>query len=409
MGDSGTTAASAAAFVCEGYEINPVVHHCVSVIAEACSSVSLEVHRFDAKGNKKEVFTHKVLDLLAEPNPTQSWADFMQEMVTWYKVTGEIFIQRLPENGPASELWLLNPSYVTVKQGAAAVPTGYEYGTGDNKKVFPVNPVTGKSQILHIKTPNLSNPFRGLSPLAAAARDIDILNAGGKWNSNLLKNSARPSGILKIAGSAGEDTISKLRNYFKNAWQGAKSAGDVPLLTGGAEFVPMSLSPTDMDFQNSLTNSAKNVAMVLGVPLPLVTMEAATFSNMDAAKEQLWVDTVLPLLKKIIHSLSVFLMKDNTERLCFNSDGIPALEARRERLFKRMVAAVGSGLVSIDEARVEMGFDEVGGNAADLLIPSGLKPLNSAAVDAVATLAKTYRGMGYSATEAQAKALADVG
>lgn len=54
----------------------------------------------------------------------------------------------------------------------SAVPRAY-YGTGEKRKRFPVNVVTGESQVLHIKTFNPSDPFRGLPPFKAAARTVD--------------------------------------------------------------------------------------------------------------------------------------------------------------------------------------------------------------------------------------------
>lgn len=177
----------------EGYEQNPIVYACISRIAEACSSVKLEVHKTDADGNKKVMNTHKVLGLLAKPNPTQSWSDFIQEMVAWYKIAGEIFVLRLPDKGPAAELYLLDPSAMDIERDrqGSAVPVAYVYGTGEKKRRFPVNVLSGESQILHIKTFNPSDPFRGLPPLKAAARAVDTHNHGAQWNSNLLLNGAR--------------------------------------------------------------------------------------------------------------------------------------------------------------------------------------------------------------------------
>lgn len=69
-------------YASEGYEQNPIVYACITRIAEACSSVKLEVHRMDANGNTTVLTNHKLLKLLKRPNPTQSWTDFIQEMVS---------------------------------------------------------------------------------------------------------------------------------------------------------------------------------------------------------------------------------------------------------------------------------------------------------------------------------------
>lgn len=396
-------------FADEGYSQNPIVYACICRIAEACSSVKLEVHRYADGGDRTVLNKHKLLDLLAKPNPTQSWSDFIQEMVAWHRIAGEVFIVRLPEKGPAAELYCLDPSAMEVERAkTGAVPLAYVYGTGENKKRYPVNFVTGDCQVLHIKTFNPLDSFRGMPPMKAAARAIDMHNHGSQWNSNLLLNGARPSGIVEFEkGNPDETQLGKFREYFKKAWQGMRNAGTIPMLTGGAKFTPLSHNPKDMDFGGSMGEGAKNTALVFGVPLPLVTMEASTFSNMEAAEERLWVDTVLPLLNTLLGPLGAFLMplygEKRGEVLGYNADSVPALEARRERLFKRMGQAVKDSLVTPDEARAEMGFEEVGGPAAELLVAGSMKSLahiNDKPEPVVAPdLAKTLKSCGYSDEE----------
>jgi HK97 family phage portal protein len=320
--------------------------------------------------------------------------------VSWHRIAGEFFILRLPETGKAQELYCLNPAAIQVEPNpnGSAIPLAYTYGFGEKKKRYPVNVVTGESQILHVKTFNPTDPFRGLSPLSPAARAVDTQNNGSKWNSSLLRNGARPSGIVEFEKSApNETTLSQLREYFKKAWQGVVNAGNIPILTGGAKFTPLSFNPKDMDFKDSMSEFAKNVALVYGVPLPLITLEAATHSNMEQAEEALWIDTVLPLLNVIISSLARFLMPSyglKGQKLAYNADSVPALEARRERLYKRMQGAVAGTLLTPDEARVEMGFEEVGAN--QLIVSSLSTTIDKLGQQPQQDLGKALKSCGYS-------------
>lgn len=407
-GFSSTALKDIKAFANEGYLQNPIVYACISTLQQACSSVKLEVHRVDDAGNVKVETKHAALDLLARPNPTQGWTDFIAEMVAWHRIAGEVFVLRLPEKGPAKEMYLLDPSAVGVekdKQGSA-VPRAYIYGKDPASATrYPVNFLTGESQVLHIKTFNPFDPFRGISPMKAASAAIDTHNFGAQWNAKLLQNGARPSGVVEFEGAAPDtNTLNQLREYFKKAWQGVQNAGNIPLLAGGAKFTPLSHNPKEMDFKDSMAEAAKNIAMVFGVPLPLVTMEAATHSNTEQAEERLWIDTVLPLLNVLISGLSKFIMptlggKPN-ERLAYNSDSVPALEARRERLYKRMGQAVKDGLLKPDEGREEMGFPALGDNADKLLVSSTMTTLDKLgeqpkAVVPPAELVKSLEAMGY--------------
>ncbi|WP_312620822.1 phage portal protein [Agrobacterium pusense] len=400
----GTLPQELKAYATEGYAQNPIVFACAAKIAEAAASVKLEVHTLSEKGEKDVALNGPLLKLLAKPNPMQTWEEFSKAMVAWYLIAGEVFIVRLPEKGPTKELHILNPSVMGVEKSTMGnVPKAYVYGSGEAKKRYPVNIVDGTSQILHIKTFNPNDPWRGLSPLSPAARDVDIHNSGAKWNNALLENSARPSGVLEATGTVNETTVDQLRKWFKRSFQGGANAGEIPLLTGGVKFTPLSLNPKDMDFQNSMSAAAKNMGLVYGVPLPLLTMEAATFSNMDAAQERLWTDTVLPLLNVMIGKLSDFLTplfyhgKENIS-LEYNADSVPALEAKRERMFTRMKNAVGGGLLTPNEARAEMGYDALDGGDV-LYVPGSLKPMGAEEGKDADELVKAMKAAGFTAQE----------
>jgi len=397
------------AYVKEGFCQNPIVYACVTRLMKAVSNVKLEVHS-DTGDGKTVVTSHKVLDLLAKPNPTQSWKAFVQEMVMWHRVAGEVFVLRLPQSGPAAELYLLDPRNVGIdKHKDGLVPKAFTYGNGADKKTYPVNPVTGESQVLQIKTANPQDAFRGLSPLSAAARPVDTHNSGWKWNSNLLVNGARPSGYIEFAGTKPDDsTLSQLRQFFKKAWQGWQNAGNIPMLVGGAKFTQLSHNPKDMDFANSMDNAAKDMSLVFGIPLPLITMDAATFSNMDAAQEMLWSDTVLDLLDELIKPLGDFLMPKpeagrTRQYLAYNADSVPALEAKRTRLYERMNKAAGGPVLTPNEARVEMGYDDIEGG--DLLRNAPQDP-DKQAEQAQQALKKALVRCGYDEERAE-KAMAD--
>jgi len=105
---------------------------------------------------------------------------------------------------PPGELQLLNPGKVKVVPGAL-LPKQYEYKQDQNvTTVFPVEQVSGRSAVLHLKTFHPLNAWYGLSPLEAAALGVDIHNDGQKFNKRLIENGARPSGALVVKGADGQ-------------------------------------------------------------------------------------------------------------------------------------------------------------------------------------------------------------
>ena len=64
--------------------------------------------------------------------------------------------------------------------------------------VFPVEQVSGRSAVMHLKSFNPLNPWSGMSPLQAAGLAVDIHNDGQKWNKRLIENGGS---LLVIGGN----------------------------------------------------------------------------------------------------------------------------------------------------------------------------------------------------------------
>ena len=354
-------------YIREGYQHNVIVYRAIREIVEACKAISIELF----EGNNL-IEQHPALDLLNRPNPWQAYDQWLSEMMVNRLLFGETFAVGAPD-GQFAELWPLNPIDMVVKPGPHGLPKAYCHKRGKSEKYFNVDPITGQSEVFYLKTYNPDNYWRGQSPLMAAALSADTHNAGTKWNYSLLKNSARPSGLVRFKGGypAGE-TVQRMREYFKTAMVGSANAGEIPMLADDAEFVELSKSPRDMDFTNTMKETAKYVASAFGVPLPLIDNDASTFNNLEQAKERLYTDTVIPLMKEFMGAMSAWLLPRYGEGLeiRLDMDSISALEGNRERMFNRAVLAFEKGVLTREESRVMMGFPSEGeGEYTPLLAP----------------------------------------
>ena len=357
-GDGWTAPAHKREYITEGYQLNAVVYRAVNEITRACADLEVEV--VNAAG---DVLTdHPALDLLAQPNPMQGNDAFIRDLFTSYLLLGEMAAARSPDNGKPVELWPLSPLYIKVEPGAGGIPLAYVYEQNAVKRRFQVDRITGLSQLFFMKMTNPNDYWRGQSPLMAAGLAADTHNAGVKWNYKLLRNSARPSGLIKLDANAGGEVVARIREWFKRAYQGEAAAGEVPMLPVGAEWVPMDTSPRDMDFNNTLKEAAKLIASVLGVPLPLIDNDASTFNNLEQAKERFYTDTVIPIFNEFLSSFGNWLLPFYGEGLRFqvNQDKIGALEAMRTRLFDRMIKGYQADVLTRDEVREALGYEPLG-------------------------------------------------
>jgi HK97 family phage portal protein len=373
-GQSWQKPSSAKAYVEEGYQLNVIVYRSVMEIARAMSD--LEIELVGANGDIIE--SHPVLDLLARPNPSQGFDSWIKEGFVNYLLTGEMAIAKFPEQARPVELWQINPLWLSVEPGRGGMPKEYVYNQNGQKRTFPVQYPSGQTQLFFMKMYNPLDYWRGQAPLVAAGLAADTHNAGMKWNYSLLRNSARPSGLIKFDGDAGPEVRQRLREWFKKSFQGENNAGEIPMLTQGAEWVKMDQSARDMDFMNTQKEAAKLIASAFGVPLPLIDNDASTFNNLEQAKERFYTDTILPLFREFLEQFGAWLLPQFGTGLKFqvNEDKIGALEGIRTRLFERMLKSVSVGVLTVDEAREAMGYDPLGDTAQPEDVAKAMKLLS---------------------------------
>ncbi len=362
------------AYIEEGYQQNVIVYRAVQEITRAVADLTLEVHK-----GETVMDTHPALDLLSRPNPMQGWDGFIKQCFTDFLLTGEMAIVS-PVDGKPAELWSVNPIDIDVKPGPGGIPSAYIHKLNASTVRFDVDRLTGNSNLFFFKSYNPMNYWRGQAALVAAGLAADTHNAGLKWNYRLLKNSARPSGLIELPAGVGGEIVTQLTEWFKRRMQGENNAGEIPVLSGGAKWVPMDNNPRDMDFVTTQKESAKLIASAFGVPLPLIDNDASTFNNLEQAKERFYTDTIIPMFNEFLAQFSAWLLPRFADGLVFgiNMDDIAALEASRTRTFDRTIKAVQAKVMTVDEGRIALGYVPMGGASAILDPMAGINVVGDA-------------------------------
>ena len=205
--------------------------------------------------------------------------------------------------------------------------------------------------VMHLRLFHPADDYEGHAPLEAAARAVDIHNAGGAWAKALIDNAARPSGALIYGG--GEELSAEqrdeLREEMERTYQGAGNAGRPMVLHGGLDWKPMSLSPADMDFVEQRNVASREIAVAFGVPPMLLGIPGdATYANYREANSAFWRLTVLPLVNKAARALSGWLGERVGGEVAPDLEGVPAFQDERATQWARIDAA---SFLTVEEKR----------------------------------------------------------
>ncbi len=350
----------------EGYRKNVVAYRCVNMISTAAASVPWLL--YDGEG--AEMDAHPLADLLRHPNPAQDGVAFMEEIYSALQISGNAYVEAVRPSDAAkpAEMYVLRSDRMKVIPGPAGLPQGYEYSTGGRAVRWAADPVSGESNILHVKAFHPLDDWYGMAPLEAAMLSVDQHNAAGAWNQALLNQGARPSGALVFSPTAGNSTLSgdqvaRLREDMDRLYQGRGNAGRPLILEGGLDWREMSLSPKDMDWLAGRDAAARDIALAFGVPAQLIGIQGAqTYANMAEARLALYEETVLPLVTRAIAAFDHWLspMFDDSLRIDYDADAISALSSRRDALYGKLQ---GVDFLSVNEKREALGYSPIdGGN-----------------------------------------------
>lgn len=355
---------------------NAIVFTCIHEIATSAASVPFKVKdRVTA-----DTIDNAVSKVLANPNPMQDRTTFWENFYAFYQLRGNSCIEAaaFPQDGRSGnytkvprELWVIPFENTTIVLNKAGMINKYVISCVSGKdKEFTVGSIAGSSKLLHMKTFNPDNMWIGVSAITAASRDIDIFEDSGEWNRNLVKNSARPSGVFSYDDSDGgiltEDAYNRLKTEINTEYVGSTNAGVPILLEGGLKWQGTSMSPAEMDFLESRASSARIISNILGYPSMLLGLSGDnTYNNQKEARLALWTDTIMPLNDKVGVLLTDWFGKlgaldTSRYEIVPDYDSIGALQPIRDAIWEK-AAVKGKDILTVNERRKMVGYSKMTG------------------------------------------------
>ena len=324
-----------------GFQGNPVGFRAVKLISEAAAAVPLLLQSVEQRFD-----THPILTLIGQPNPSQGRADLFEATFGQLLLHGNAYLELVTTmDGALGELHCLRSDRMAVVPGPDGWPVAYDYSVGGRKHRFEM--AGDLALICHLKSFHPLDDHYGLAPIQAAASAIDVHNSASSWSKALLDNAARPSGAIVYGGVDGQAQMSaeqydRLIHEMETHHQGARNAGRPMLLEGGLDWKPMGFSPSDMEFQKTKDAAAREIATAFGVPPMLLGIPGdATYANYAEANRAFYRHTVLPLVERVVASISTWLSRATGDEVALRPDldQIPALAGEREALWRRIGAA----------------------------------------------------------------------
>lgn len=316
-----------------------------------------------------------LLKLLHNPNADVTGSEFFEQLTAYFLITGNVFIVAIGNvNRDPLELWVVPPQFVTLSAGGDGYTETIQVNPNTSfSYTFTRKEVDGRfryycdddKEIWHIKEFNPlqgNNNLYGMSKLMPIWYEIEQYIHASAHNLSLLARGARPSGALVSERELSDDEFMRLSEQSDRFNAGAQNAGRLLLLEGGVDFREMSITNKDMDFLELKKNVTYAIYTALKIPLPLISPEHMTLSNMESSKLSLYDNAILPMANRIYYELTNFLMpryqKNQGLEIAYSPDEITALEPRRAEDISKLKEA---GVLTVNELRAKMGYEPLQG------------------------------------------------
>jgi HK97 family phage portal protein len=347
---------------------NSAVYACLQVIATALSEPPLRVYR-EANGDRNELPDTPLGELLAHPNPHMPLSALLEYLSNCLHIDGNGYWRKLragnPETGNVVELWPISPSLLTAVtiKGSTDFISYYRYymRPGVYEDIAPQN-------VVHFRKGLRDGDHRyGDGPIKRLAREVSSDEQATRYADRLLGKLAIPglyASFDKEAPSLTQAQAEELKARLQ-ALYGGENVGSVGIGSPGMTIGQLGFSPEQMDMKTLHRVPEERIAAVLGVPAIVAGLGAgldrSTYSNFAEAREAFTEMKMMPTWRQLGDVLTMSLVpdfaSDRNVSIAFMIDDVRALQDDQNALATRLKTYVESGILTVDEARAEIGHE----------------------------------------------------
>lgn len=336
-------------------------------IGEQASQAPLQICTRKVVDNRVELTPvdpdHPVQQLFDVPHPQLDGGEFTHLLLLYMGLTGHAPIEVVhPTIGRRTmgrtrlgwEIWLHNPGPWRIVANPDGTIKGYLHLSATRgQEDIRWEP----DQMTYLRWPNPSNRWYGQGHIQAARQAVMAEEYAAIRDKKFEKNYGVPPGILSSEMPLGDPTAELLQKRWSQAVGGYQNAGKIAILGSKTTFQPIELSRKDNEWLATRLNRVEIIAGAWGMPLPLIRMQDATFSNVAGARSELWEGTLQPRLNRIARMITLRVLPlITTERLVARYD-YTQVEALSENDLEAAQTAsewAKTGAVIVDEVRTRL-------------------------------------------------------
>lgn len=268
-----------------------------------------------------------------------------------------------------NDLYIYGNSFFLVKRvGKRAVGLSYIpfHSVSVSENQITVFTETGTQPIVRenlvwFKFVNPADPNGlGVSVAQSLAFHIKLLNEIDRLSYEYFRNGAVPLGLIKVSTPMEKASLEKEREKF-HATFGRGNRFQWFITTSGVTLETVNAQLRLGDLPEIRRTLREEILSALNVPPAVLGFyEYANYANAREQTKIFWRETVIPLLTLIAETInSQYLSQIKSTLWCeFDLTSVPYTKERLDEVASSLRVLVESGIITINEAREILGFNE---------------------------------------------------
>lgn len=319
-------------------------YRAVALISGTIAGLPLRVYERTASGRQER--DHFLSRTPAGPFDMSQFV-WTETILLHQLMHGECFLKSIENNGGEQVgLWPIHPLAVE----------GVRWDGPD--KMFTVTMEGGRKEILatgevtHIPVMS-TDGLRGKAPLSIFRNSLQTARNGEAAASRSFTSGALISGLVTTEEDVDSEEAKAINESLKAKMTGTDSAGSIAFVNRALKFSPWKMSNVDAQFLESRRFGVEEIARMFGLPTHLLSVSGATSNwgtGVSEANLALQKYVLMAFTSRIESGLQTVLPPGWFAEFDYRGllQGNPAEE------INLLIAQVGAGLLTLDEARTIM-------------------------------------------------------
>jgi len=355
----------------DAYKSSAAAYACIRRQAVDISSVPL---RFLSNPDdmKSEIDT-PIKGLFEKPNVGTSQEQFLQQIVIMTLLRGDVVTVFDNAHSPTKMFGHFDSKDWKAVVSETEELVGWQYRKGQKKLTrLP-------TEVLSHRLPTPYDPYRGQSPLTAAANAMNIAKNADAYHSSIVDKGGESGTIYKTSSSLTPAQYSQLLSELKSRRSRGGATPDDFLLHGGLEIVAPSFTSSEVNILSLRSPAVETICQVYGMSPTLIGQaNESNYSTFRGYLKIYWLQTLLPFLRGLENSFDGYFAERHGVYVRFD---IRAVDSLQDYLGERKDTAkafyqMGVPMSELNR-RLNLGFDTdniVAGD--DCLMPVNMAPMS---------------------------------